>query len=558
MHYMKKNNKLTGFLSALALVSLCTGLTASCGNCQEGKKVKPTKNLILMIPDGTSTSTLSVLRWYREYLNPQDCKATLSIDPYICGLVRQYCSDAPVIESSAAMTSFMTGYRVQGPNICVYPKPHPGQDLLKVSPDSTWQPLATVLEGAKILANKATGLVVTVKATHATPAGTYAHVVSRYDDFNIVRQMASNGVDLVFGGGTAYVDDDVRDILKDKGTQYIEKDVNAFRGLDTYKAWALFADKDLAFEMDRDSTKEPSLTEMTAKAISLLSKSPEGFFLMVEGSKVDYAAHSNDPAGLISEFDEFDKAVAEAIEFAKKDGNTTVVVVPDHGNASPNIGDRFYRDYDMKGIDSAFVMLPQYKATANGIANAIKLCDKSEVREVFREYTGIDLSESEEVKLLAAMAHIEKNYMNVSYSRNLVATVTSIMNAHTHIGYVSGSHTAEDVFLAVYNPNGQVPRGWMEGTDLAGYMWEVLGLDKPRGWLTSELYVKSDVLLKGHEVEVEGDEKEPDLVIDGNVRIPANRSYAIKDGKKIPLGSVSVYVPQNKNFYISKRVLEIL
>lgn len=540
----------------IAAVLLVAGaVTVSCTRKQD---IKPTRNVILMIPDGTSTSVLGVVRWMKEYRAPQNGGASLSFDPYICGLVRQYCSDAPVIESSAAMTSFMTGYRVQGPTIGIYPGKNEGQDIVNVNPDSTWQPLATVFEAAKILENKSLGLVVTVKASHATPAGTSSHVVSRNDDYNIIRQMASNRVDLVFGGGTKYMSDDVKDILSDNGINYVENDMDAFRNLKDSKTWALFAEKDLAFELDRNPGKEPSLSEMTSKAIELLSKDKNGFFLMVEGSKVDYAAHSNDPIGIISEFEEFDNAVKEALDFARKDGNTTVIVIPDHGNSGMTIGDRYYYDYSEKGLDSAFVMLPHYKATAVALANRIRECRPSEVKTVFKEATDIDLTPKEEEEILDVKNKIEQNYMNVSYSYNLTSAVTDIMNSHTHIGYVSGSHTSEDVFLAVYNPNGQTPRGWMEGTSLTDYIAGVLGLPKTLDALTGEIYIKSDVLLSGHQCSISGD-KDAVLSVDGGkVLIPGNRSYIIKDSKKIPLNSVSIYIPQNGNFYISKEVLNYI
>ena len=148
--------------------------------------------------------------------------------------------------------------------------------------------------------------------------------------------------------------------------------------------------------------------------------------------------------------------------------------------------------------------------------------------------------------------------MEVSFSRNLMSVITKILNEHVHCGYASGCHTSEDVFLAVYNPNGQVPMGWIDGTDLAGYMYDLLGVKGSLDELTSQIFVKSDVLLQGHETTVEGDKKSPVLVIDGKVRVPANRSYIEVDGQKKELASVSVYVPKNKNFYISREILKYL
>lgn len=527
-------------------------------SCTRQEKVKPTKNVILMVPDGVSTSVLSLVRWYNQQKSPQNVTATLATDPYLCGLVRQSCSDSPVPASPAAMTSFMTGYKVQGSNMSVYPSKNEGQDLVNVNADSTWQPLATVMEAAKILGHKSTGLVVTVTATHATPGATTAHTVSRSEHHDIIRQMASNRVDVIFGGGVDYMDDDVKSILEDNGITYIEKDVPAFRAVGKAPVWSLFAGEDMAFDLDRDTLAEPSLCEMTEKALSLLSKDKNGFFLMVEGSKVDYAAHSNDPMGIISEYDAFDKAVAVAMDFAKKDGNTTVIVVPDHGNSGMTVGNNDYKNYYKKGLDTAMAMLPQYKCTGEGLTGLIQAQGVDRIRPIFKEYTGIDLTPAEEKAVRESMANVEKDYMEVALSRNLKSVVTKILNTHVHFGYASGCHTSEDVFLAVYNPNGQVPMGWIDGTDLADYMYGLLGVKGSLDELTSQIFVNSDVLLAGHETAVEGDKNAPVLVIDGKVRVPANRSYIEVDGQKKELASVSVYVPKNKNFYLSREILNYL
>jgi len=96
----------------------------------------------------------------------------------------------------------------------------------------------------------------------------------------------------------------------------------------------------MSYDIDRDPAVEPSLAEMTQKAIEILSANPKGFFLMVEGSKVDWAAHANDPVGLVSDILAFDDAVKVALDFAKQDGKTLVIAVTDHGNSGLSIPDR--------------------------------------------------------------------------------------------------------------------------------------------------------------------------------------------------------------------------
>ncbi|MDY5570789.1 MAG: hypothetical protein SPF63_07135, partial [Candidatus Cryptobacteroides sp.] len=117
----------------------------------------------------------------------------------------------------------------------------------------------------------------------------------------------------------------------------------------------------------------------------------------------------------------------------------------------------------------------------------------------------------------------------------------------------------EDLFLAVYNPNGQQPSGHLEASELCEYMCRLSGLPMSLDELTSNIYARHDVLLDGHSCEIEGGKNDAVLTVDGGVlRIPANRSFVLKDGKKIPLKSVSVYVPENGYFYISREILDML
>ncbi|MGM9740363.1 MAG: alkaline phosphatase [Candidatus Cryptobacteroides sp.] len=540
------------FLVAAIALPLCLAC------CRQGE-VKPVKNIILMIPDGTSTAVLDLQRWYYEYVEPQECGAALSFDPYICGLVRNHCSNSPMPESSASMSAFMTGQLVQGPNLCIYPAPSPEKDLIKVNPDSTYQPLATVMDAARILKGKALGAVVTVDVTHATPAGTIGHSVSRNSRRTIIDQLASGRMDVLFGGGFKRVNDDVKAILADNGVEYIEADAEAFRKFDGDRLWALFTRSDMSYELERDSLAEPSLAEMTEKAIGMLSRNKNGFFLMVEGSKVDFVAHANDAPGILSEFGAFDRAVAVALDYARKDGNTAVIVVPDHGTAGVNMGDRTYNDYVNKGLDSLMVGLRGIKMTAAQLDPLLRKCAADEIPAVFKENMGIDLNRSEYDALLAARGSSEDDYMKIAYSYNLQHEISKIVQRHTHIGFVSGGHTGEDLFLAVYNPNGQQPTGHLEAADLNEYMCRLAGLPVSLGELTSNVFVKHDVLLAGHSCSVEGEKNDAVLVVDdGVLRIPANRSYVLKGEEKIPLKSVSVYVPENGFFYISREILGLL
>ena len=102
----------------------------------------------------------------------------------------------------------------------------------------------------------------------------------------------------------------------------------------------MFAEDDLAYDFDRPhlAPTQPSLAEMTQKAIEILSRNPKGFFLFVEASKVDWASHGNDPIGVISDLLAFDGAVASALDFAKARPQTLVLAFSDHGNGGMSLG----------------------------------------------------------------------------------------------------------------------------------------------------------------------------------------------------------------------------
>lgn len=303
------------------------------------------KNLILMIPDGTSSSVLSIARWHKCGVSAAD-NCRLAVDPYICGLVSTSNSDAPIGDSAPTGSAYATGYLSNTGFIATYPVSSGKEnDLFPVDVPRSYHPLATILEAAKST-GKQTGLVVTCQFPHATPAAFASHTPDRGDLEAIARQIVHNRLNLVFGGGLQYLDPAIRkdgsdllSSLRARNYMLITKrdQFDALTSHDTL-VYGLFADNYLPFEAKRNPAEVPSLAEMTRKAIRILSENPRGFFLLVEGSKGDWAAHDNDAAGVISEFLAFDEAVKEAMSFANRDGYTAVVVCPDHGCGGITMG----------------------------------------------------------------------------------------------------------------------------------------------------------------------------------------------------------------------------
>lgn len=515
------------------------------------QKPRAVKNVILMIPDGTSIGMVTAARWYKTYNKQGD---NLNIDPYFCGTVRTYSSNAPIGDSAPTTSCYMTGMLSQAGNVAIYPVADPENDLVYVDPAMAYQPLVTILEASKIEKKKATGLVATVEFSHATPADCSAHYYDRNNYDAIASQMAYNNIDVMFGGGTSILTDDIKQRFRNTGTTLIQDDLSAFRKFNDNKIWALFGEKGQSFDIDRDTANVPSLEEMTRKAIQVLSKNDNGFFLMVEGSKVDQAAHSNDAIGCITEFLAFDKAVGVALEFAKRDGETAVIILPDHGNSGFSIG-----RYDLKGctkasLEQLFGNVSKYKRTTDGLEKILLEEKPENFKRVIKEYTDIELTDTELTKLLDSKNYKNKDYTKVSEGKNLKKSLSEIMNKRTYFGFTSGSHTGEEVFLAAYHPHGDIPIGAKTNVQINQYLFDVSGLETPLPELTDMLFAKHTHLFSKKECTIETKNGIPTLIVKRGkdvLEVQAFKSVAYFNGEKVYLPLSAVYIDKNNTFYLS-------
>ena len=335
----------------------------------------PAKNVILLMTDGTSSTHITLTRWYKG--------APLALDSILVGGLRTYSAESLVTDSAPAATAFATGYKTNSKFIGILPEKTTVPGVPAISEEDKYKPVATVLEGARLL-GKSVGLVATSQVQHASPAGFSAHTPFRDRYTLIAEQQVYGDIDVVFGGGLQYLlpkalggvrtdDKNLVNVLKDKGFPLLKTrdELLAFKGR---KTWGLFAPEALLYDLDRKdfAPQEPSLAEMTGKAIETLSKNEKGFFLFVEASKVDWAAHANDPVGVISDLLAYDEAVRVALDFAKKDGQTLVMAFADHGTGGMSIGRKeFYKIYDKLPYETVLGPLKQATYTGEGMDKAL-------------------------------------------------------------------------------------------------------------------------------------------------------------------------------------------
>ena len=516
------------------------------------REVKPVKNVILMIPDGTSIGVYSAARWYKVYNNMGD---NLNIDPYFTGTVSTFSSNAPIGDSAPTTSCYMTGIPSRSGYVSTYPVHDPGNDLYPVDSTMAYQPLATILEASRIENKKATGLVVTCEFPHATPADCAAHHYNRGNYNALAPQMAYQNLDVMFGGGNRILTDDIKQHFQNDGTTLIQNDKDAMLNYSgDNPLWALFGDRALPYHLDRDPEVTPSLSEMTEKAIEILSKKENGFFLMVEGSQVDWAAHGNDPVGIITEYLAFDEAVGKAIEFAKEDGETAVVILSDHGNSGMTIGKAECKGYDKLTLEQLFGEVSKYKNTASGIEQKLINVKPEEMKDEFKKHTDIDLTDEELKSLLSSKNYKEGNYMEIANSPNLTHNIINIMNSRMCFGFTTGGHTGEEVLLAAYHPDGDVPMGHLKNTDINDYLFKVSGLKIPLPEMTQRIFAKHHQVFAGLQYTIEDKDADiPVLVVrnkKNTLRVPAFSSVASLNGKTFDLGSVTVYIDKNDTFYL--------
>jgi len=242
----------------------------------------------------------------------------------VIGFIRTHSADALVTDSAAAGTAMASGVKTNN-------------GMLAMTPDGTQY--QTILEAAKDK-SMATGLVVTSAITHATPAAFASHVEARSMQDKIAEQLIENKVNILFGGGREYFlpgsdsesrRNDQKDLIKhaqDTGYLYIrnEQELKTARHTNILGLFQLGPLTTVA--------PEPTLAELTTKAINILNsqtnRKKHGFFLMVEGSQIDWACHDNDAAETVRLTLLFDQAVKAAIDFALKDKHTLVIVTADH------------------------------------------------------------------------------------------------------------------------------------------------------------------------------------------------------------------------------------
>ena len=442
------------------------------------------KNIILFIGDGMSIP---------QCMTADEFARKSGLPPLVCNrlpyqvLTRTCSSDSLVTDSAAAATAIACGTKTYNHGMGLDPRGNR---------------LTSCAEVAKSVGKKV-GIVTTVTINHATPAGFYAHRKDRGEDYAIGLDLIDSGFDLFAGGGASRWDDrenklyrgDLYDLAAKAGYSVIRKDRTAFDALKPGcgKVWFAATDGKMPATIDADEwAGVPTLADMTRKALELLDDGEKGFFLMVEGGRIDWAGHANDAAANLHETLAFDDAVKVGVEFLRRNPDTLVITTGDHETGGMTMG------FAKTGYALYVDRLAHQKCSAEKVKSYIgKNCIAKfkDLKPFLTEKFGFDFTTTDTEKNPMALSKDEIKELSEAFDydlelarqgkkddeaydakkiTHLPTAIKSIFSHKCGIGWTSGNHTAQPVLTTADGPGAERFRGFIENTDIAEIIKDLL------------------------------------------------------------------------------------
>ncbi|RIW35660.1 alkaline phosphatase [Bacillus salacetis] len=452
---LKKKLLPLAVMSTVAIGSLTGAPGISEAKGPHKSKNAEIKNVIFLIGDGMGVSYTSAHRYLKDSKESKLVDRTV-LDQYLVGQQMTYPEDPEenITDSASAATAMSAGIKTYNNAIAV---------------DNDGTEVKTVLEAAKEQ-GKSTGLVATSEITHATPASFGSHDESRKnmnaiaDDYFDELVKGEHKVDVLLGGGTDLFDRSDRNLIdefKDDGFSYVTTKKEMLKD-SSKQVLGLFADRGMPKMLDRGE-EVPSLEEMTTSAIERLKKDKDGFFLMVEGSQIDWAGHDNDIVSAMSEMEDFERAFEAAIEFAVKDKHTLVVATADHSTGGYSIGANGIYNWSSDPIKAA-------KRTPDFMA--AEIANGEDVEGTLKKYIDLELT-SKEINSIKEAAAGKK-------AVEIDNAIEKIFDGRSNTGWTTGGHTGEDVPVYAFGPNSDRFRGQIDNTDNAKIIFDLLEKGKKK------------------------------------------------------------------------------
>lgn len=462
--------------SVLSLVLMALSVMA------EGKA----KYVFFFIGDGMGVNQVNASEYYLAALEGRlGTKPMCFANFPFTGFVTTHSASSDVTDSSAAGTALATGRKTNN-------------GMLGMSPDKS-ENYTTIAEWAHE-AGAAVGVTTSVSVDHATPAAYYANVPDRNMYYEIGEQLTHTGFD--FFAGSDFLKPNNPNGGDDLYVQSQKAGYTIVRGYKEYMKKCKKADKMILFQSDEESKVDRSelvyaidqkpgnltLTDITRAAINFLTKKQnekDGFFLMVEGGKIDHAAHSNDAATVITETIDMDEAVKVAYEFyAQHPDETLIVVTADHETGGMTLGNRTYEThfenmkYQRMSIHQLGAELHKLHKTY-GEKYSIDVV-KDFLKKNFGFGDAIKLSDSQTKRIETAFEHIQAGIGKDEKSwyqsdDELASTVKRIMSDVAHVGWTTGAHTGGYVPVFAIGAGAENFSGRMDNVELPKRVAKIAG-----------------------------------------------------------------------------------
>ena len=418
------------------------------------------RNIIFMVSDGMNHGALSLAQHYLGRNGGQDTHWTKLYrnHPVVRCLAETYSANSLVTDSAAAASAWGGGHRVDN-------------GRLNITPDGVPKaPLQTKLKQAKIL----TGLVSTATITHATPAGFAVTVDSRGKEEEIAQQYAAHRVDVMLGGGRKFFNDDLKSAMAKEGYEILQSkaDLEAATAATARPVLGVFAEGYLPYAIDRAADeslqkKIPLLSDMARFAVDRLSALPnDGWFLMVEGARIDHCGHANDAAGSIHEQLAFDQAVGAMVEYVSGRNDTLLIVTTDHGcgglqlNGGAGKAGQPMAPGIYGGTNEAFDHLRQFKMSLEGMATRAGGLSGPPLRDFLKEHSGLELNDDEIKAVQGLKSH----------------DLARVFATHHGVSWTSGNHTADLVEFCALGPGSQLFPAFVRNYEVHNLLLQAYGL----------------------------------------------------------------------------------
>ncbi|MFE8702516.1 alkaline phosphatase [Cytobacillus sp. FJAT-54145] len=435
----------------------------------QSNTVTPPKNVILMVGDGMGVGQLEVASLFEH---GKEGKLFLESLPQVA-LARTFSNNNSVTDSAAGGTALATGIKTNN-------------GMLGVSPDGT--EVDSILDLFKQHGKKV-GVISTHMVVDATPAAFTSSVKNRWDGQpEIARQQLKNEVDVILGGGSHFFQPEQQggvDLIKkyqEKGYTYV-RNRSELKKYEGDKLLGLFHPSYMSFKLDRDDleSEEPNLIEMTKKAIEVLSKEDKGFFLMVEGARIDHASHATDLTSIWKETIEFDDTVKYVVNWANRDQETLVVVVADHETMGITLTEKLNVEALKKiGVSTTF------------IASQLKKKNHSEeyttksVRQAFKNFAHIELTDQQIHSFNQDIIRARgKVYSAFQTEWHIGSTISNYyhggaINLENRTLGNTGGHSANMVPVFAYGKGASIFNGVINNTDIPKNIAHLMGYEMYR------------------------------------------------------------------------------